>query len=246
MLERAKCYSLSDLPFNNSPAKILAWLRKEARRAAHDGADWRIVMDGIRPYTQWIWQMMSLKARRQFLHHARPWWDIHRHRMAPHVAAEFQFAVASGQVRVVPGKLLSAEQARDGLQIAFWTRGRRRVEALTVNHAVQCMGIGTDPFASSNPLIRNLLASGLGRADPLCLGLEVTRECAVVDREGIASSRIFAVGPITRAAFWEITAVPDIRNQCALLANRLSLRSRQRYAVPAEGGERSEPRKARA
>jgi uncharacterized NAD(P)/FAD-binding protein YdhS len=30
------------------------------------------------------------------------------------------------------------------------------------------------------------------------------------------------VGPLTRAAFWEIIAIPDIRNQCAALAARLA------------------------
>jgi uncharacterized NAD(P)/FAD-binding protein YdhS len=29
------------------------------------------------------------------------------------------------------------------------------------------------------------------------------------------------VGPLTRSAFWEIIAIPDIRNQCAELAERL-------------------------
>ena len=30
------------------------------------------------------------------------------------------------------------------------------------------------------------------------------------------------IGPLTRAAFWEIIAIPDIRNQCAELAARLA------------------------
>jgi uncharacterized NAD(P)/FAD-binding protein YdhS len=33
---------------------------------------------------------------------------------------------------------------------------------------------------------------------------------------------LFAAGPLTRAAFWEIVAIPDIRNQCAELAARLA------------------------
>ena len=45
-----------------------------------------------------------------------------------------------------------------------------------------------------------------------------------MDAHGQASDRLFAVGPITRAAFFEIMAVPDIRVQCAGLAN--ALRSR--------------------
>jgi uncharacterized NAD(P)/FAD-binding protein YdhS len=43
----------------------------------------------------------------------------------------------------------------------------------------------------------------------------------VVDRFGVPSERLFAIGPLTRAAFWEVVAVPDIRNQCAALAAHL-------------------------
>jgi uncharacterized NAD(P)/FAD-binding protein YdhS len=39
---------------------------------------------------------------------------------------------------------------------------------------------------------------------------------------GAISRRIFAVGPVTKAAFWEMTAVPDIRRQCERLAQHLA------------------------
>jgi len=236
---QVKTYGMADLPPRLSPAAVLKWFRTEARLAECAGSDWRAVIDGIRPYTQWIWRSMSLKLRSQFLRHARPWWDVHRHRMAPHVAEELQSAMRSGQLRIVAGTLLSARPTPRGMEIEFWTRGRRNIESLTVAHAVQCTGIGTNPFTSSNPLIRQLVASGLGRVDPLGLGLDVTADCAIADRHGIPSSNLFAVGPITRAALWEITAVPDIRNQCALLANRLSLRARQKGTARQQSRERS-------
>jgi uncharacterized NAD(P)/FAD-binding protein YdhS len=39
----------------------------------------------------------------------------------------------------------------------------------------------------------------------------------------LPSQRLFAIGPLTRAAFWEIIAIPDIRNQCVQLAEQLVL-----------------------
>ena len=59
------------------------------------------------------------------------------------------------------------------------------------------------------------------RADPLGLGLDITADGRVVSRLGSAALPIYAVGPLTRGAFWEITAVPDIRNQVAELAKTL-------------------------
>jgi uncharacterized NAD(P)/FAD-binding protein YdhS len=62
--------------------------------------------------------------------------------------------------------------------------------------------------------VRRLFDQGLARIDPLHLGIEVASDCTIVNRWGVRSRRLFAVGPLTRAAFWEIIAIPDIRNQC--------------------------------
>jgi uncharacterized NAD(P)/FAD-binding protein YdhS len=49
----------------------------------------------------------------------------------------------------------------------------------------------------------------------------VTVEGRVLDASERPDPRLFAVGPITRGAFWEVTAVPDIRNQVAGLAQTI-------------------------
>lgn len=67
----------------------------------------------------------------------------------------------------------------------------------------------------------SLLGAGKARIDPLRLGLDISPDAAVIDAQGRASDRIFAIGPVSRAAFREITAIPDIRNQAADLARRL-------------------------
>jgi uncharacterized NAD(P)/FAD-binding protein YdhS len=69
------------------------------------------------------------------------------------------------------------------------------------------------------------LQHGLIRPDPIGIGLDVTADCAVIARAGQASDRIFAVGPLTRGLFWESIAIPDIRVQCAALAQRTLARS---------------------
>ena len=39
--------------------------------------------------------------------------------------------------------------------------------------------------------------------------------------DGSVSEGLYALGTVTRATFWEITAVPDIRIACERLAQRL-------------------------
>jgi len=61
----------------------------------------------------------------------------------------------------------------------------------------------------------------------------------ILDREGRPSRRLFAIGPMSQAAFWEIVAVPDIRLQTAALSERIvaglappdSMRSRARSSI---------------
>jgi uncharacterized NAD(P)/FAD-binding protein YdhS len=66
------------------------------------------------------------------------------------------------------------------------------------------------------------LRDGLVRPDPLRLGLDVSGTCALRDRGGAIAPNLFAVGPVTKGAFWEMTAVPDIRRQTEKLAEYLA------------------------
>ena len=87
---------------------------------------------------------------------------------------------------------------------------------------VDCRGIRRDPVAHATPLITDLLARGGARIDPLRIGLDVSEDSRIISRAGSASARISAIGPASRAAFWEITAIPDIREQVASLTAALA------------------------
>ena len=69
---------------------------------------------------------------------------------------------------------------------------------------------------TAHPLLNRLVADGHARPDALGLGLD-TEDCAVVDAAGIRSDWLYALGPLTRPAWWEITAVPEINAQITRL-----------------------------
>ncbi len=212
----------AELPSPARLASFLNWLRARAREEIQSGGDWRSVVDGLRPHLQAIWRAMPSRSRRRFLEHARPWWDIHRHRMAPEVETKIRALQDSGQLRILPGHLLEVEAKRDGASVSIRPRGSESLVRLEVSRIVSCRGLSSDPRRSSNPLVAQLVADGYARADPLGIGLDVDNDYAVVDASGRASKRIFAVGPMSQAAFWESIAVPDIRLQAAALARRLT------------------------
>ncbi len=209
-------------PFPTDVAALVRFLRLETARAVALGSGWQPIIDELRPFTVDVWQAMSLADRRRFLRHLRPWWDTHRHRMAGPVADRIEVAQASGQLVTITGRVLGYEVADERVKVQLRRRGSEAVETLSVARVVNCSGPGADYDRIQEPLIRSLLAEGVVRPDPLSLGLDVTGNCALLNRSGAISRRLFAVGPVTKGTFWEITAVPDIRRQTEVLAEYLA------------------------
>ena len=212
----------ADVPFGAGISHLLRWFRRRVDAHVAQGGDWRSVIDGLRPYTQRLWRELPPASKRRFLEYARAWWDVHRHRMAPEVEARITDALCAGRLNVVAAKVAGIEPNEAGALIRYRRRGQSEIRTMQVGAIVDCTGIVKDPLASANPAVRSLFERGLARVDPLHIGIETAADGAIVNQDGAPSRRLFAVGPLTRAAFWEIIAIPDIRNQCAELAAKLA------------------------
>lgn len=211
----------ADMPFGTDVSYILRWFRRTAAWAVARGGDWRDVVDGVRPHTAALWQSLTPAARGRFLRHARTWWDVHRHRLPPESEMLIGDALRKGRLEIAAGRFTALERVGDGVEVSFRRRNSAASETIAVARVIDCTGILRDPQADAGWFLSRLIGEGLARADPLNIGIEVDETCAVVARSGTPSARIFAVGPVTRARYWEITAVPDIRVQCAALARHI-------------------------
>lgn len=211
-----------EVPLGAPVSFTLSWLRTLVARAEAQGGTWRDAVDGIRPHLSALWRAMPRSERARFLRHAAPWWEVHRHRLPPESAEPLQRAMDRGQMRQLAGSFIGA--SRDGaILAAHWRpRGTDRVLSLTTSRIIDCRGIRRDPEAHATPLVADLLVSGRARIDPLRLGLDVAPDCSVITADGRPDPRIRAIGPASRAAFWEITAIPDIREQAQALAAELT------------------------
>jgi uncharacterized NAD(P)/FAD-binding protein YdhS len=81
--------------------------------------------------------------------------------------------------------------------------------------------LNTDVQRGDHPLLRQLCDNGHVRADVLGLGLDADATFGVLDAAGNTSTRLFAMGTLLRGLLWETTAMPEIRQQVRLLADRL-------------------------
>lgn len=186
------------------------WLR---RRSGEVG--WRAAVDSLRPHSQSLWQSLDSDEQRRFLRHGRPWWDVHRHRIAPEVAATVARMIADGRLQVMAGRILSASEQANGLLVELRRRGADASQRMTFAYAINCTGPLHSIERTRDPMLRSLLDSGAVSSDPLGIGL-------AVDENSRAGERIWALGPLTKGRYWEIIAVPDIREQATAIADDIA------------------------
>ena len=175
-------------------------------------------MDGLRPQTQALWLRLPEVERRRFLRHALPWWNIHRHRVAPDVFGKFDSMMRSGQVSIRAGYLLDVQEA-NGLTLCYRPRGRADISSFEADWIVNCTGMERAGISHS-PLLREMHHQDLIEADPLGLGIAVDAQSRI-PRSNSSGPAIYAVGSLTAGQFWEITAVPDIRVQAGKVARAI-------------------------
>jgi uncharacterized NAD(P)/FAD-binding protein YdhS len=216
-----KPWDFDPKPTAKSLVKLTRDVRRTIGRAERGGRGWRSVIDGLRPHTQRLWREMSFVERKRFLRHLRPWWDVHRHRAAPQVMARITEARERGQLQVVAGKVVETKAGAEDVALQVKLRGGDAVAVYRGARLIDCSGLNSDCTKVDQPLLKQLLEAGLIRPDALRLGVDVNDEGALIDRGGRAAADLFALGPITKGAFWEIVAVPDLRVACETMAERL-------------------------
>lgn len=198
----------------------VALLRAVRQRAEEVG--WRNAVDELRPFTVSLWRAADAPTRARFLRHLRPWWDVHRHRIAPSVSARLRSLVESGRMEVVAAKTCRVGAVEGGIEVDYRPRGTDTIVTRRFRRAINCTGPQSDLLASEEPLLRKLVDEGRIRPDPLRIGIDVDSESRVIAADGSAGDRLFAIGPMTRGASWEIVAVPDIRKQVWSLARHMA------------------------
>jgi len=202
---------------------LLAMLRRvraEVRAAAARGIGWRAVVDALRPVTVALWRGLPARERGRFLRHLRPYWDVHRHRMAPDVADAFEAMLAEDAVQVRRGRLGGVERHGDGAVVSWQPRGGGDAQTLSVQRVIFATGVPASD--EGDPLIASLSRQGLARIEPQGLGLAVTEALQLVGASGAVTPGLWALGPLVRGVFWECTAVPDIRVQARMVAEEIA------------------------
>ena len=221
-----------DLP--GSPVDLRGLIRY-IRSAAADAPDgWQTFVDALRPRIPGLWQRLPLPDKRLFLRHVARYWEVHRHRVPPATARRIDQLRSAGRLSVQRGRIIAVAETPTGLCVRIEHGGQ--VTEVAAGWLINATGPAADITATTDPLLRCLLDSGLARPDPLRLGIEVDARGALLNASGTPSEIIYALGPPLRGQLYETTAIPEIRDQAAALADRLLATCRGREGSLASPG----------
>jgi uncharacterized NAD(P)/FAD-binding protein YdhS len=201
---------------------LLREIREHIETARQADLCWRTIVDSLRSISNEVWQELPAADQKRFLRHLKKYWEPHRHRMAPEISERLNGYKANGSLHIIAGRLqetLSRGRASH-VRIVLKCGGS---QVLEVDRIISCTGIHESYTNSPRPLIQSLMDNGLARANEVGIGFRADRHGALLDAGMNPSSVFFTLGPPRRGDLFETTAVPEIRDQAAKLAHRISL-----------------------
>jgi uncharacterized NAD(P)/FAD-binding protein YdhS len=204
-----------------STRNLVKAFRKLARDVDCAGGDWREVLALARGELPATWRALGATERRRFLRHVRSIWDVHRHRVPAGPLSAVNSLARAGVLEVHAGRIEEVNAADDAVEVIWRPRGAQRTRAWLVDRVINCTGPESRIGNHADPLVSSLLANGLIRSDALELGIDVDDDGRPLARDGRAVDRLYYIGPWLRARDWEATAVPELREHAARLAETL-------------------------
>lgn len=197
--------------------RVRRWSHVLREAAADPAVDWRSIVDGLRPVTGALWQALPIAERARFLRHLRAFWEPARHRLPPQTAATIDALRTDGRLDILAARIDRIDG--DGpLELHLRERGHDGERTLAADLVVQATGPRLDASATRDPLVVQMLADGLVRADAVGLGLAAESDGRLHSADGTPARRLRVLGALMRGSVWECAAFAEIRALARTLA----------------------------
>jgi uncharacterized NAD(P)/FAD-binding protein YdhS len=206
----------------NSIRRVLSASRALAREVERIGGDWREVVTFIRHLAPNLWQQLPGSERQRFVRHVQSYWDVHRHRLPPSMAARIEHMRESGKLEINAGRIQQLIPEGEELRVVWRRRGTSETRTFAANAVINATGPDYVLKRSSDPLLKSLRAAGWVSEDDLNLGLRTAKNGAVVSADGAPNAHLYYLGPMLRADHWEATAATELRTHAEGLARHLA------------------------
>jgi len=196
-------------------------IRRHLDRAAELGLNAQSVIDSLRPYTQALWSNLPEVEKRRFMRHVFRYWERIRSRIPPENEAVVNKLKKKGQLRIIAGRINDLVETNNGIELHYVSRRSQSQEIIRADYVVNCIGPETNYRKVDHPLVKNLLRRGVITPGPANIGISANPDGAIISHTGNTSEILYTLGATMKGLYWEVIAVPDIRNQAENLAKIL-------------------------
>jgi uncharacterized NAD(P)/FAD-binding protein YdhS len=193
--------------------QLVRYVRSKVTQHQAAGGDWREVIDALRPHTQTLWQKLTLRDQQRFLTRLLSFWNVHRHRMAPEIAARIQAEITKGGLRIIASKQYRVLMEEGRITLALHAEGAEHL--FYPSRIINCTGPQMDVTRSAKTLLRQAVADHVIEPHATTLGIAVDPNHRAW---GTAYPALYVVGPLMTGQLLESTAVPELRIQAAQVA----------------------------
>lgn len=200
--------------FLSRPIRSARLLTRRIREAIHQAAlfdvSWHAVLDAVRAQGQDIWRNLPVAERRRVVRHLRPFWDVHRFRIAPQVENAIDAALKTGQMESLAASVGAVSYFGDKIRVALRLSRHKGTTLRDVDAVVVATGPAHGSVLASQAYLEKLAVAGLVRLDPVGLGLDCDLHSRVINAKGEAQQTLFVAGPLARGAFGELMGLPQV------------------------------------
>lgn len=229
--------------FSNNPARtaleLLQRVRRALRQAAEIGTSWHGVFDALRSQGGQVWRALPVVERRRLVRHLRPFWDVHRFRVAPQIDGAILHGLEQGRVRILGATIEQVERRGHVIAVDIRHRHAGRRERLLFDACVVTTGPAHAGILSSQSWLADLASQGWLRLDDVGLGLACDEASRAVGANGTAERSLIVAGPLARGTFGELMGLPQVNDHAIFVAEEIadmlerSARNGQRVASAA-------------
>jgi uncharacterized NAD(P)/FAD-binding protein YdhS len=214
--------------FTTRPIRSARLLTRRIREAIKEAAifdvSWHAVIDAVRAQAFTIWQNLPDSERRQVVRHLRPFWDVHRFRIAPQVEGAVEAAIARGQLDILPASVAAVSYHNGRVRAAL----RRARGAGTVIRDFDAVVVTTGPahggILDSQPFLSRLKDDGIIHSDPARLGIACDLQSRALDTLDHPVEGLYIAGPLARGTFGELMGLPQVSEHAAEVARQVATR----------------------
>ncbi|KAA1178836.1 hydroxyacylglutathione hydrolase [Rhizobium tropici] len=212
--------------FASEPSKtaldLLRRLRAAIRKAESEGHSWHAVIDQVRAQGRHVWQALPIEERRRLVRHLRPFWDVHRFRVAPQVEAVSDRAIESGRLEVLSASVAGVVVANGFIDCRLQlSRAKRHVDR-QFDAVVVTTGPGHRGILQSQGWIEELSGAGYLAMDPARLGFACDTQSRALAADGTVAPSLFISGPLARGTFGELMGLPEVVEHAVLVAEQVT------------------------